>query len=48
MALQDQSYVQRELEFPGALSQGASGAATKRVQEWLGYHGNGTPVDGKF
>ena len=48
MALQDQTYVRRELEFPGALSQGANGAATKRVQEWLGYHGQGTPVDGKF
>ncbi|BAV95915.1 peptidoglycan-binding domain-containing protein [Lysobacter enzymogenes] len=48
MPLSDQSFVRRELDFPGALRQGASGAAVKRVQEWLGYHGNGTPIDGKF
>ncbi|MEH6422285.1 peptidoglycan-binding domain-containing protein [Pseudomonas sp. CGJS7] len=48
MALQDQAYIRRELDFPGAIAQGASGAAVKRIQEWLGYHGNGTPIDGKF
>lgn len=48
MPLQDQSFVRRELDFPGALRQGASGAAVKRVQEWLGFHGTGTPIDGKF
>lgn len=48
MALQDQTYVRRELEFPGALTNGASGAGTRRIQEWLGFHGNGTPIDGKF
>lgn len=48
MALQDQAYIRRELDFPGAVTQGAGGVAVKRIQEWLGYHGNGTPIDSKF
>lgn len=48
MPLQDQTFIRRELDFPGAITNGASGVAVKRIQEWLGYHGNGTPIDGKF
>ncbi|WP_057919432.1 peptidoglycan-binding domain-containing protein [Lysobacter antibioticus] len=48
MALHEQAYIRRELEFPGPLGNGASGVGARRVQEWLGFHGNGTPIDGKF
>lgn len=46
--LADSPHIARELNFPGALQRGSRGAAVRRVQEWLTYHGIATSVDGSY
>lgn len=41
-------HIAAETRFPGALGSGASGDSVRRLQEWLTFHGFGTPIDGAF
>ena len=42
------AYLKAEINFASALNKGQRGAAVKRVQEWLTYHGFATPIDADF
>jgi hypothetical protein len=40
--------VKAELEYPGALTNGTSGMAVRRLQEWLTFHDCATVIDDDF
>lgn len=42
------NYVKKELEFPGEISNGATGMKARRVQEWVTFHNFGTNIDDDF
>jgi hypothetical protein len=42
------SYITRELNLSGPLSNGSRGADVRRAQEWLNLHRRGTAIDGDF
>lgn len=42
------NYVKKELEFPGEMSQSATGMKVRRGQEWLTFHKFGTNIDDDF
>ena len=42
------SSVSSELAFSSNIQTGATGMRARRVQEWLTFHGHGTPIDADF